>query len=157
MKPITVWFRWTVDNAHPLGYWEFNHIEDGHTDSVQPTPKVAAHEKTWKGGEWFGVHARLEDRTFIDMVVPGVVFEEQRPVNKHFEYARSIRHDKKLGDVPRLTVKYKGEGLAIFEGDDLEERALEYIRVYGYLAEWTYQKYVTGQYVNWTEPMRVYP
>lgn len=157
MKHVTAWYRWTVDSARPLGYWEFNHIEDGHCESSRPTPKVEAHEKMWKGGEWFGVHGRLEDRVFIDMVVPGLVLEEQRPVNKHFEYAHSIRHDKKLGDVPRLTVKYKGEALAIFEGDNLEEQALEYIRVYGYLAEWTYLKYKNGAYENWTEKLRVYP
>lgn len=71
----------------------------------------------------------------------------------YFSTVDSVRKDKKLGNVSRKTLLYKGEGIAIFEGEDLETRALEYVATYGYLAEWVYQKYVQGKYVNWSDDM----
>jgi hypothetical protein len=160
MKYVIAWFRWVVDSAHPQGAWEFNHVEDGVVaqTSGRPTPKTPEQEKMWKGGKWSAVQCHLEDREFCDMTVPGLVFETDRPTNLHFTFDHSTRQDKKLGGVHRLTVKYKGESLAIFEGNIVENgnRAMDYIRTYGYLAEWTYRKHTTGQYVNWHESLRVH-
>jgi hypothetical protein len=56
---------------------------------------------------------------------------------------------------PALMLRYKGENLALFVGDNLHERVQQYIKTYGYLAEWTYQKLTTGKIPNWSEDMRV--
>lgn len=162
--PVTAWYRWTVDTARPLGYWEFNHLEDGFVQTVtHPTSQVPEHDKLWKGGKWFGARAHLEPSTAF----PGsqkVVLDVMPPLNIHFEFEHSTREERQrdgtVKTIPRLRLKYKGEGLAIFEDGseaELADRALAYIRTHGYLAEWVYQKYKTGEYVNWTEKLRVYP
>jgi len=73
----------------------------------------------------------------------------------YFSTVDSVRKDKKLGNVSRKALLYKGECIAIFEGEDLETRVLEYVATYGYLAEWVYQKYIQGKYVNWSGDMFV--
>jgi hypothetical protein len=96
--------------------------------------------------------------TLIAAMEDGFMYDEfkaTKVMNTNFTIVQSIRHDKKLGDVPRTSVKYKDETLAICEGVHREVDALEYIKVYGYLAEWTYLKYKSGMYVNWTESLRV--
>lgn len=75
------------------------------------------------------------------------------PLN--FTVTRSVRKDKKLGDIPRSTVHFKGEALAVFEGDNQDEQIQSYIQTYGYLAAWTRQRYIQGKYVNWTDDLFV--
>lgn len=78
---------------------------------------------------------------------------ENLPLN--FTVARSVRKDKKLGDIPRSIMYFKGEALAVFEGDNQDEQIQSYIQTYGYLAEWTRQRHIQGKYVNWTDDLFV--
>lgn len=163
MTPVTAWYRWTVDKEHPLGFWDFNHMEDGFVQTVtHPTSKTPEHDKIWKGGKWFGARAHLEPSTTF----PGsqkIVLDGMKPLNLHFDFAHSTRDEKQrdgsIKTIARLTVTYKGESLAIFEDGnqfDIADRALEYIGTHGYLAEWVFQKYKTGEYVNWTKELFVF-
>jgi hypothetical protein len=96
--------------------------------------------------------------TLIKAMEDGFLYEEFKAtklLNTNFTIVESIRTDKKLGEVPRTSVVYKGEVLAFAEGVDREAKARSYIQTYGYLAEWTYLKYKSGVYVNWTESLRV--
>ncbi len=96
--------------------------------------------------------------TLIKAMEDGFLYEEFKStklLNTNFTIVESIRTDKKLGEVPRTSVVYKGEVLAFAEGVDREAQARSYIQTYGYLAEWTYLKYKSGIYVNWTESLRV--
>lgn len=73
-----------------------------------------------------------------------------------FSLEHTSRFDEKKGEIPRIKLIYKNECLAIFEGDDMEERIVWYIKHLGYLAEWVYRKYQNGGvYVNWTDDMWV--
>ena len=161
---VTAWYRWIVDAARPLGCWEFNHIEDGFVLSrMHPTPKTSDHERVWKGGKWFGARAHLESSTAFPSSQK-VVLDCDMPLNIHFEFEHCTRDEKQrdgsVKTIDRLRLKYKGEGLAIFEGDtdtDRLQQARAYICTHGYLAEWIFQKHKTGKYQSWTEKLRVYP
>lgn len=50
-KPITVWERKTAAG------WEHNHIEDGHSPDVIPTPKCG---QSWSGS-WRRIHTYMRD------------------------------------------------------------------------------------------------
>lgn len=74
-------------------------------------------------------------------------------MNANFEVkgdTRSIVPKPDGATYPIAIVTYKGFKLAIFSGDDRISRADEYIRTYGYLAEWRR----LGS-PSWDESMRV--
>lgn len=75
----------------------------------------------------------------------------------NFACIEGAKYDKKLGALMRIELHYKGELIAVFESADeyLPSKVLNYIETYGYLAEWTYQKYVQGRYVNWSDDMKI--
>jgi hypothetical protein len=60
--PITLWSR-----KNEEGVFEHNHIENGHCDSVRPTPKHENHKKAWAKGEWKAEFA------FLQITVPTVI------------------------------------------------------------------------------------
>lgn len=74
---------------------------------------------------------------------------------EHFTVVSSIRKDKKLGEVARNSLFYKGELIAIFEDKNFNE-VDSWLKTYGYLAEWIYQKSIHGKYVDWNDTMYVH-
>lgn len=59
-----------------------------------------------------------------------------------------------------IELRYKGVTIALFISEansevDLPQRVREHVATFGYLAEWTRQKLVTGVQPNWDESMRV--
>lgn len=154
---VTAWYRWVVDAAHPHGFWDFNHIEDGYDPNREhPTSKVPEHDKMWKGGSWAPIECQLVNGKLVTV--------EPDPINKFFTFKESSRVDPKLGTIQRLHLCYRGEALAVFEERDSEEaisllylRARGYLATHGYLAEWTYRKLMTGEVPSWTNDLRVYP
>lgn len=60
IKNATLWYRWTKDEKG-RGFWDFNHLEDGHCTNPNPTPKCESHKQVWKG-KWAKAHVIL-DRT----------------------------------------------------------------------------------------------
>jgi hypothetical protein len=69
-----------------------------------------------------------------------------------------IQHDfrtDKAGMHHVWLVQYKDTTLAIVQGQDGTKRARDWCLTYGHLAEWMYQKIVTGKYVNWSPEMEV--
>jgi hypothetical protein len=76
-------------------------------------------------------------------------------MNKDFAIVHITRKNEKTGsDDAVVLVTYKGEALALFKGDDLESRAIDYIKTYGYLAEWR-RLWLIGTNPNWDECLRV--
>jgi hypothetical protein len=59
MKPVTLWYR-----KNDKGEYEFNHLEDDHCITSNPTPKTTIHEKVWKG-KWKSTHAYLNDDNVV--------------------------------------------------------------------------------------------
>lgn len=55
MKPITKWNRWNPETKS----FQFNHIEDGHSDREKPYAKFPA-QKGWEGSEWTKEHVYLD-------------------------------------------------------------------------------------------------
>ncbi len=56
--PVTLWFR-----LGDKGF-EFNHLEDGHTENDKPTPKVSSQTSAWARGVW------VRERAWLDAGVP---------------------------------------------------------------------------------------
>lgn len=54
VSPVTLWFR-RGDNG-----FDYNHLEDGHTLSDRPAPKVPTQSGAWSKGVWVGEHAWLD-------------------------------------------------------------------------------------------------
>jgi hypothetical protein len=76
-------------------------------------------------------------------------------MNKDFNIIHGSRKNEKTGgDDHVVQVTYKGEALAVFKGDDLETRVMDYIKTYGYLAEWR-RLWLIGTHPNWYECLRV--
>ena len=62
VKPVTLWKR-----KNKAGDFEFNHLEDGHTNNAKPTPKHPCHEKAWGSGEWLAEKAWLNENGKIEV------------------------------------------------------------------------------------------
>ena len=58
IKLATLWYRW-IRGEKGNWLWEFNHLEDGHCQGNNPTPKVPLHNQIWKGGKWGKSHIQL--------------------------------------------------------------------------------------------------
>jgi hypothetical protein len=72
-------------------------------------------------------------------------------MNALFDFVAEQRvNDKTKEPYDVLIVTYKGLRLALFSGDNLLQRAEQYVKTYGYLAEW----YFLG-HPSWDESMRV--
>lgn len=66
-------------------------------------------------------------------------------MNNNFDIIDVTRTDEKTkAQLPAKLVAYKGETLALFVGDNLDQRAANYVSVYGYLAEWRYRNIVAS-------------
>jgi hypothetical protein len=66
-------------------------------------------------------------------------------MNNNFVIVNTTRQDEKLKtNIPAKVVTYKGENLAVFVRDNLDERVTNYLKVYGYLAEWRYRNIVAN-------------
>ena len=59
MKPVTIWYcRYGKEDAK----YEFNHIENGHTESTKPKANSPEQDKLWKGGDWIFKFACLNEK-----------------------------------------------------------------------------------------------
>jgi hypothetical protein len=58
MKPITVWEKWEGPRRNQT--LEHNHIEDGHSDHLFPTPVSPEQKAAWHGQTWVRTHAYLD-------------------------------------------------------------------------------------------------
>lgn len=64
MSPITLWFRWVKDKEHPDGWFSFNHLEDGHSETDKPVPKFPS-QNGWLNSIWKREHSLLSDGKVI--------------------------------------------------------------------------------------------
>lgn len=75
-------------------------------------------------------------------------------MNQLFKKVQTIRrNDKTKEEIPAVLVTYKNLGIALFTGENLDERADAYLKTYGYLAEWYYQISLGNK--SWHESMYV--
>lgn len=58
--PVTVWSR--VDKS---GEAQFNHLEEGHSDTDTPTAKTEDQKKAWGKGEWEKKFGYLDDNCVV--------------------------------------------------------------------------------------------
>jgi hypothetical protein len=66
-------------------------------------------------------------------------------MDKNFVIVNTFREDEKSKvSLPAKVITYKGESLALFVGDNLDERVENYLKVYGHLAEWRYRNIVAN-------------
>ena len=63
MKPVTIWYS-RYGKEKDVKY-EFNHIEDGHTDATKPRAMSPEQDKLWKGGDWTFKLACLNDNAKV--------------------------------------------------------------------------------------------
>ena len=60
-KPITIWKRFYKPST-----LKHNHIEDGHTENIVPTPMNDYQKKCWDGADdWFAELAYLDENNKV--------------------------------------------------------------------------------------------
>lgn len=61
MKPVTLWYR--LD--HETKSYQYNHLEDGHSDREVPHAKFPEQLKSWSGDKWKKEHAHLDENNVV--------------------------------------------------------------------------------------------
>lgn len=74
-KEITLWFR-----QDEKGAFQFNHLEDGHSEGDKPTPKVREQAAMWQRGIWLREHAWLDSS-----VPPKVLHDPEQQTAREVE------------------------------------------------------------------------
>lgn len=59
VRRITVWEMWVGPRRNLR--LEHNHIEDGHSERLYPTPKFPSQKAAWSGQTWVRTHAYLDE------------------------------------------------------------------------------------------------
>jgi hypothetical protein len=57
-KLATLWYRW-AKNEDGLYEWQFNHLEDEHSERDLPLPNHPNQKASWAGGRWAKAHVQL--------------------------------------------------------------------------------------------------
>lgn len=61
MKKITTWYKFNKE----FHDYDFNHIEDGHSELAAPVPKCEHQKKKWANARWVKVHDYLDKDNVI--------------------------------------------------------------------------------------------
>lgn len=79
---VTVWYRWRVDDDHPGGAWDLNHLEPGPAQGrSHPRSQHPVHDKLWKGGKWLARDGVLLIRDEAGTRLPGRLTVIDRPMS----------------------------------------------------------------------------
>lgn len=73
MMPVTMWYR-----RNEEGIFEFNHIQNYHTDDDKPAANFDNQKKAWKNGTWRKAFAYLANNNPPKIMHPAPQWREDK-------------------------------------------------------------------------------